>query len=333
MQNKLTLLSFSIISIFLVGCGGGGGSSSEPVVTEQPNISSNMPNNVAVLPNIPNASNSIYQEMPDILNCREGILAEQVKQNIVLRLNLIRALHGLSPVTYDYQHDQQVMRTALMMSANNDLNHVPPPSWKCYNVDGAQGAQTSNLYLEGGSGIDQNNLLALENDLIAWLIDFGVESSGHRRWLLDPFLHKVAYGSVAGSVGGQQVRTSVLKVIYNDQRDGNSAQQIIAYPMGDYPKAYYKEGTYLSLSLALDSQSLYENIKVDFSKVQMTVKQRNGTEMTIHSITSNNDGMGLPNHLQFKVDQLQNNQIYDVHLSNVLVNGVARSYDYWFRLQ
>lgn len=330
MPNKLTWLSFSIISIFLVGCGGGGGNS-EPTGNNQADIpTTNTPNN---LPVSPNASSNVYQEMPDILNCREGILDEQVKQNIVMRLNLIRNLHGLSPVTYDYQHDQEVMRAALMMSANNDLNHVPPPSWKCYNLEGAHGAQTSNLYLEGGFGIDHNNLFLLENDLVAWLIDFGVESSGHRRWLLDPFLHKVAYGSVAGNIDGRQVRSSVLKVIYNDQRDGNSAQQIIAYPMGDYPKAYYREGAYLSLSLAINSNSLYENIKVDFSKAQLTVKQRTGTKMSVHSISSNNDGMGLPNHLQFKVDQLQSNQIYDVHLSNVLVNGVARSYDYWFRLQ
>ncbi len=43
--------------------------------------------------------------------------------------------------------------------------------------------------------------------------------------------------------------------------------------------------------------------------------------------------MGLPNHLQFKAGQLQENVIYDVHLDNVLINNVLRGYDYWFRLQ
>ena len=78
-----------------------------------------------VLPNEPVITDAVYQDQPNIANCKTGTLSEAAKQNMVKRLNLIRALHGLDSVSYDYEHDQEVMQAALIMSANKKLDHAP----------------------------------------------------------------------------------------------------------------------------------------------------------------------------------------------------------------
>lgn len=336
MRQRIVWGSLSVIFSLLLGCGGGdvqndinGAGTIKPSQPSNPSIVPKPP----VLPNEPLITDAVYQDQPNIANCKTGTLSEATKQNMVKRLNLIRALHGLDSVSYDYEHDQEVMQAALIMSANKKLDHAPSSSWKCYSQMGYAGAERSNLYIEGGTALNNNHIAALQNDLTAWLIDTGVESLGHRRWLLNPFLAQIAYGSVAGKVDGQSIRSSALRVSYSGPARGFAKQDVIAYPMGDYPKQYFQQGAYLSVSILADQSGLSANTLVDFSKAIITIKPRGGVSKSPTQISSNNQGMGLPNHLQFKAGQLQENVIYDVHLDNVLINNVLRGYDYWFRLQ
>lgn len=62
------------------------------------------------------------------------------------------------------------------------------------------------------------------------------------------------------------------------------------------------------------------------------VAERGGGEQKIRNISYDNVGMGIPNNIQFYFDDLKNNVIYDVKLSNVLVNGQPKEYSYWFKV-
>lgn len=356
MQKKISWGCLALIFSLLAGCGGDGAQDSSgsasgeskppqtsnpqpPTIPNQPAPGENNPpqppnSQPPTIPNEPPLTVEVYQDQPDVANCVAGTLSEATKQNILKRLNLIRALHGLAAVRYDYQHDDEVMQAALIMSANKKLSHEPPNNWKCYSPVGYSGAGVSNLYIQAGTKLENNQISVLQNDLTAWLIDLDVLSSGHRRWLLSPFLTQVAYGSVAGKIDGQSVRSSALRVSYSEPTQGSAAQELIAYPMGEYPKQYFnKQGAFLSVALLVDKANLLVNTRVDFAQARISIKARGGQAMTVTEISSNNQRIGLPNHLQFKVAQLQENVIYDVHLENVLVNKIPRSYDYWFKLQ
>jgi hypothetical protein len=107
-------------------------------------------------------------------------------------LNYYRALAGLpDTVTLDLAASERAQQAALMMAANNQLNHYPPANWTCYTADGASGAGSSNLAL-GANGSGAVDL---------YLNDWGGNNAavGHRRWALYPPLASVGSGSVNGA--------------------------------------------------------------------------------------------------------------------------------------
>jgi len=117
--------------------------------------------------------------------CDPGTLGEVAIEDTIRRINLFRALSGLPPVTEDRARHPMTQACAVMMNVNGALSHDPPVSWECWTAQGAAGAASSNLAL--GSTTPGNAI-----DLL--MRDPGVESVGHRRWLLGYFLGKVAIG-------------------------------------------------------------------------------------------------------------------------------------------
>lgn len=101
--------------------------------------------------------------------------------------NVLRDFVGVAPVSFDDGLNHKALAAALMMTAQGDLSHDPPPDWKCYSEEGKDGASHSNLSL-GASGASA---------MLTYADDGDVPSLGHRRWLLDP--SKSVFGS--GSTG------------------------------------------------------------------------------------------------------------------------------------
>lgn len=346
MLKKSKILTIIALATSLTACGGGGSSkdadegqknlpsviAEQPIVPEVPTTNVEPPQSSINQPVKNQSLNEIYIQKPNLKNCQAGQLTLQAKQSVLSKVNEIRALHGLGRVSYDEESSEQMMQTALMMSANQQLDHYPLSSWKCYSATGAAGAASSNLYMIRGRGFTES-ITTLENDIVAWLIDENVESSGHRRWLLDPFLTRVAYGSVSDMDSVDKIRASSLKVIYSNNNAAVAKQEVIAYPMGNYPKAYFKDNAYLSVSILDNAVSSSANKNIDYSAATVKVVLRGDIAQEIRSLSYSNNGMGLPNHLQFKLSQVKENAIYDVYLDNVRVNGVPRQYSYWFKLQ
>lgn len=122
-----------------------------------------------------------------------GDTSAAFKEATRLRINFFRALAGV-PADIDFQpgYSEKAQHAALMMSANNALQHEGiPPSWTFYSAPGAEAAANSNLALgsAGPAAID------------AYIADSGASnfSVGHRRWLLFPQTLRMGTGDVPGA--------------------------------------------------------------------------------------------------------------------------------------
>src|SRR5262249_20298994 len=79
-------------------------------------------------------------------SCNAGAVAQATNDAVIKRINYFSRLAGLNDnCTLDASLFPQQQQTALMMKANNALNHYPPSSWSCYTSSGAAGATYSDL--------------------------------------------------------------------------------------------------------------------------------------------------------------------------------------------
>ncbi|MES2441479.1 MAG: CAP domain-containing protein [Pseudomonadota bacterium] len=323
------------------GGGGGGGVIVTPTPTPTPTpaptptptptpVSSEPPNGAEFFASIA----TLYSVQPNIAACQPGQLKPEVGARVLAVLNDIRAEHALPAVSYAAAEEAAVQQTSLIMAANGQLSHTPPASWACYTSAGATAAGQSNLYIGLGNGLSY-----VRNDdiVIGWLTDVNnlvLNSVGHRRWLLYPFLSTVSYGRVAGRYQtSNKADAATIKVINTSQAHPAGLPPIVAYPFEEYPARYFASGALLSFGVIADPNANFgANATVNYSQATVAVRQRGGAAMTVSQIAFDNDGFGLPNNLQWAVAGLQNNVIYDVTIDKVGVGGTLRTYTYFFRL-
>ncbi|WP_310463483.1 CAP domain-containing protein [Sphaerotilus sp.] len=282
------------------------------------------------------AAQTLYAALPDTSICRAGTLTAAEKASTLAAVNAIRTAHGLAAVAYDttVTGDNEVMQTALMSAVNGALSHEPPSGWGCYSAAGLAGAKTSNLYLGGPSAF--LTLVSSASILTGWLADVGSESTlGHRRWLLDPFLKQIAFGRVdVQAASGVRTTGAAIKVIYATDEAGPVTPDYIAYPVGDYRKAYFQGDPVLSFTAIADKTSRSANGlgKVDFGVATVSVVPRGGVALAVSAVSPDYAGYGVPNVLRFRAAGITAGVIHDVTVANVRVNGVLRTYSYPVRL-
>jgi uncharacterized protein YkwD len=280
----------------------------------------------------------LYAALPDTSICRAGTLTAVEKSSVLSTVNAIRAAHGLAAVAYDAAGDGEVMQISLMSVVNSALDHAPPTSWGCYTTTGREGGVNSNLYLGGPSAF--LTLAPSASILAGWLADVGSEATlGHRRWMLDPFLKQIAFGRVDLETGGGVRSTgAALKVIYSTNNAGVVSPDYVAYPVGDYKKAYFQgTGTTApiqSFTAIADKTSRSANgqSKVDYGVATVSVVPRGGAALAVTEVSPDYVGYGVPNVLRFRAAGITAGVVHDVTITNVRVNGVLRSYSYTFRL-
>lgn len=96
----------------------------------------------------------------NVAGCDAGDTAAAFKDAVLLRINYFRAMAGVpGDITFSSVYSQKAQEAALMMSANNDLDHDPPSTWTCYTVDGYDGASHSNLHMGRAPGKSQEKKL------------------------------------------------------------------------------------------------------------------------------------------------------------------------------
>ena len=138
--------------------------------------------------------------------CKPGKLSHDTYVKILARINYYRRLAGVNDnVVLDSSWNKYAQAAALIMFANNALNHSPGPGMKCFSQDGKIGASTSNLSIFTGASI---------KSLIGDEIEDGGESNkdcGHRRWLLNSKAYKFGFGATTGSYAVRDFATAEEK--------------------------------------------------------------------------------------------------------------------------
>lgn len=278
---------------------------------------------------------TLYSVQPDLSTCRAGTLKPEVGQRVLTVLNNIRAFHRLPPVTYASADEANVMQSALMQAANGSLSHTPPSSWACFTAGGSTASAQSNLYLGMGNGL---NYTRNDDLVVGWLTDIDnvvIDSVGHRRWLLYPFLSTVAYGRVAGRYQlSNKSDGAAIKVINTTQATPATLPDIVAYPYEDYPARYFANGALFSFGVIANKSSNFgsPNGTVNYASATIEVRERGGGTLAVSRKAFDNDGYGLPNNLQWAVAGLKANTYYDVTIDRVNVGGANRTYTYFFRI-
>lgn len=118
-------------------------------------------------------------------SCMAGDMSATSRDTALRLVNLYRYIAQLPAVTTDPARNQQDQACALMMQANNTINHTPPESWSCYSADGAKAASSSNLASTGA-------IAAVDG----YMVDPGNATTiGHRRWILSNSLGPIGIGS------------------------------------------------------------------------------------------------------------------------------------------
>ncbi|MGA3284827.1 MAG: hypothetical protein ABSD57_10270 [Verrucomicrobiota bacterium] len=122
--------------------------------------------------------------------CTPGTNSTAFQNATLRRINWLRAMAGIpAAVTFSSNESTQDQAAALIMSANNALQHIGiPPTWSCFSVAGTNAADNSNLAL-GSDGPDA---------ITSYIWDFGANNTavGHRRWILYPQTQVMAAGDV-----------------------------------------------------------------------------------------------------------------------------------------
>ncbi len=139
----------------------------------------------------PTSENIPQDSTADASSCTPGHNSDAFQNAELLRINWYRAMAGLPASIYLDPIDVWVsQQMAVIMSANNALNHNPPSDYLCYNSFAASYAGGDQSL--GADGADATT------DFI-W--DFGANNSevGHRRWILYPEEIVMGVGDLAGS--------------------------------------------------------------------------------------------------------------------------------------
>ena len=158
--------------------------------------------------------------------CNPGTTQDSFKTATLNRINFIRQISGLPPITFFNASDAQAQgaqSSALMQGVNPGLSHTPPAGWLCYSAIGAAAAGKSNL-AKGLSGPTAIN---------AYVDEGG--NAGHRRWILFPPFAKSYSGDVSG-IGVTQASDLLVIQSGNDGTWGArpATPDGVAWPPGGF---------------------------------------------------------------------------------------------------
>lgn len=272
----------------------------------------------------------LYAEEPDVMRCKAGRVSDFQKQMVLDRVNFIRSLHGLYPVEYNPDGDEQTAQCALIIAANRELSHTPGTGWTCWSQDAYDGCNSSNIYVQWGRDRDE---FSSETIVDGFMTDEGVETLGHRRWLLDPWLADISFGRVDGTTFGTNTTGAAIQVIGGDQQDiRSSGIEFVAYPFEDYPAELYNGAVMMSLTVIASTAGKFQNDDVDFSAAVISVTGPGADALAVSGVQYDNVGYAVPNNLRWFAQGVKAGVAYDVTVTGVKIDGIARNYDWWFEL-
>jgi uncharacterized protein YkwD len=232
-------------------------------------------------------------------SCIAGTISSLSQANTLNRVNYFRKLVGLGNVTFDAVLSGKCQQAALMMAANNSLNHTPPPSWLCYTSDGAAAAGSSNLAL----GVHSASAITL------YMNDYGLTSVGHRRWIL------YSRASVFGH--GSALKSDALQVF-------NAPVGVVNTKNIAFPSAGFFPAPLVPVLWSFGKHN------ANFAGATVTMTGPSGAPVSL-SVAAIQNGFG-DNTIVWTPSGIVTNSTYDVdytvHIGNVIVDGTPQTYSY-----
>ncbi|MFK8285375.1 CAP domain-containing protein [Capnocytophaga canis] len=286
--------------------------------------------NMAMGQEIADLMKELYVKEPSLKTCECGELKEDIKQKALEYVNAVRALHGLEKVTYNHEKQKETQCAAFSIVANKNMTHYITPKARCYTIDAANGAMNSNLFWSSLYYPAHAFVLFL---IEGWMDEKGSNSVGHRRWILDPFMKKIAFG-VAADYQSRSAGASLYVVDRGRKSEKlkNQNLQFIAYPYKKYPAHLFPKDAYLSFSVIADKTSRFDdNREVDFSNAIISVLHQN-EKYIVSDVSYDNEGAGVANSIQWKVEGLEEGKAYTVKIQNVKVKNETKNYQYQFTI-
>jgi hypothetical protein len=249
-----------------------------------------------------------------------GATSVGYKAAVLSRVNFFRAMAGVPSIgSLDTVRNAKAQLGALMLYANQDLSHTPPPSWLRYTADGAEALGKSNLCSGPQSDAGCVKL---------YMDDPGVENVavGHRRWVLYPNTLQMGTGDVPES---PDRLWNALWVIEDSTFWGArpaTREEFVSWP----PKGYVPyQITFNRWSFSYPNAS--------FAAATVTVR-RNGATIPVRVDASADSNFG-DRSIVWAPDNLPANQpsnpakpltdtTYNVTVGNVIINGLPRTFNY-----
>ncbi|HET6992599.1 MAG TPA: CAP domain-containing protein, partial [Bacteroidia bacterium] len=160
--------------------------------------------------------------------CKPGKVSHDTYVKMLTRINYYRRLAGLKGNIYlDSSWNKYAQAAALIMYANNTLDHSPNASMKCFSQEGKIGASTSNLSLFSGVSIQQLITDEVEDG------NLDNKDCGHRRWILFSKAYKMGFGATPQSYALRDFASDE-----EEQKDTSSfhgtVPEYFAYPFRGY---------------------------------------------------------------------------------------------------
>jgi len=257
-----------------------------------------------------------------VAGCQAGSIGADYREATRQQINFFRALAGLpAAVSMDSGFSADDQQAALMFSANGQLSHFPPSSWRCYTANGYEAAGKSNLAL-GNTGPDA---------VKGYMDDDGTNNAivGHRRWLLYPQTQLMGTGDVTDAPNGGY-NTNALWV-----QDGNFGG--VRPAVRDDFVAWPPQG-YVPYDL-VPARWSFSYPDADFSAATVTVT-RDGQPVSVRFEINASDANGYgENALVWVVDNRDTSAAtvlpkplsdtsYRVVINGARIGGQPRNFDY-----
>ncbi len=265
----------------------------------------------------------------NLATCNAGTTSSAYEAATLDAINYFRAMAGLpDTITFNSTLSAKDQQAALMMNAQGELSHFPPPSFACYTADGADAASKSNIAI----GIAGAAAVA------GYIEDSGANNTavGHRRWLLYPPQAVMGTGSTTGVkqvvIGGQTFNINGGNAIWviGNTTTRPATPEFVAWPPAGYVP---RQVTYARWSFSVNRDAFgpgapsFAGATVAMTRNGQNVPvamlpQDNSTSGTFGDFTIAWEPQGL-NHFAGMPDTT-----YHVVISNVIVGGTARTFAY-----
>ena len=187
-----------------------------------------------------------------------GEVRQGSKRDTIERINFVRYLAGLKPVTYETKYDAAQQELAHVFYKNQRSDH-DISGMTCASPASIDAAKKSNIHMNGYFIQPAETV-----DYYMFDIGSGNENVGHRRWILSPTLKKISIGAY-GNTGKKFFSAHALRVIDDDLHGNTCDVPFIAWPApGPFPRHLIPDRwSFTLVQGSLEGQTVTHSIDID----------------------------------------------------------------------